>query len=362
MSTDYYKILELDKTDDQSKIKQAYKRLALKWHPDKNNSPNASDMFKKINEAYTILGDPERKKIYDETGKTDINMNAQQFQNFSNLFNVFNGNMFSNNNFQFHQSFGNEQPINVKELKINYEFIDTYFGKHIEKNISLELPCFHCNHSGLSPKCASKIKCECCGGNGRIRKKVQMFNLITETIMLCNECGGLGIKKSCMCEKCFGKKTLTEKKLISYDLKPGYINGDKIILKNSGDYNPSTNSYGDLILTIVFEKTTLYDKYFQDISIGNKKLGKYDLAKLYSISLVDSICGFSVSFEHLNKHIVSFSINEIIKNEQSFIVKGEGLPNQQNECGDLYVIFVIDYSIQLSNEQKQSIKKIFNNS
>lgn len=344
--TDYYKILEINRNADISEVKKAYHKLALKWHPDKNKSPEATEMFKNIGIAYNVLSDPEKKRKYDLYGKDDVENINTQF----NVFDMFNQ-VFGKNFFQAQptrtQTTTYDTIINEK-ITLN-EVIN---GKTINKKISRQSLCDQCDGMGCIGN--EYTTCSTCFGNKIIVQEIKnnFFTLINR--IQCPTCHGRGSIMKNICSKCNGNKLVSETVMINLQIPIGSIDGDIITLKNAGDVNLNTSVRNDVLIKIIVEP---HEVFLRNIVIHtNDKtvtIDKYNVLLKLKISLAESLCGFTKHIDFFGKDI-KFSIDEITKNDDVFVIKNLGIPNGKS-FGDIYVMILIDYPQKLDEKVKKLI-------
>lgn len=361
MDNDYYKILEIDtKNASQTDIKKAYRAMALKWHPDKNKSPEAQDMFKKIGEAYSVLSDPEKKEIYDKFGKDGLNKQGMQFDQtkiyemFNNIFggNPF-GNPFNNPNNQFPfmpQQFQNRQQSYDIEFVESLTLEEIITGKTIHKVFERTNPCNSCNCTGSDD--GKERKCQKCNGQKIIQQCTTLGpGMMSINSVTCPQCHGLGFDNGIhACHNCKGEKTIKEKVSVDIIVPIGTIESDIITIPNKGNTDPATKMRGNLIIKFDIQR---HNKFIRNAVINNKlRISEYNLLMQINISLADSLCGFTKEIDHLNGQKVKFSIYKIIKNNDIYVLKKFGLPMKNNDRGDLYIIFNVDYPNELQGGER----------
>ena len=256
--SDYYTILGLQKNANDNEIKKAYRKLAMKYHPDKNpDNKEAEEKFKEISEAYSVLSDPEKRKIYDKYGKEGLNpqggMNfdpgdifRQFFGNFGNDdgdyedFGPFGGfgNFFERSSFR-----NNSQPKKQKGRDIivglKVELKDLYVGKIFKRKVTHERVCKACEGTGSKDKIKPTICNECNGRGIKMTVHRQGFAQIMQQSP-CNKCSGTGKYSKIInkCLKCKGNKTISEEKILEIKINPGTEENERIIFKGEADEQP----------------------------------------------------------------------------------------------------------------------------
>ena len=317
---DYYNILEIDKNASDEAIKKAYKKLALKYHPDKNGGND--EQFKKIAEAYDILSNPEKKNVYDSGGdpKTQ-NMNFQnQGNDIHNIFQQFFGNAA-------HNHFRQQRQRNLKKSnhvhQINIPLKDVHFGVQKQLKVSINKNCFDC-----------KTKCTECNGSGQKTVHRQMGPMMQVISHTCNVCSGSGksIKKN-NCDICKGTLEIKEEKIVVLDITKGFKNNTSILFESFGEQPQEQDEIaGDLL----FQINILTDSNFK------RKGDTNDLEYTINVSLLESIIGKHVTIPHFDGNFVfDTSTFGIINPNEKYIVNGKGLCN----IGDLILKFKISYPI-----------------
>ncbi len=338
MSTDYYKILELDKNASQEDIKAAYKKLALKYHPDKNNGKD--DMFKSISEAYSTLSDEQKRKQYD-------NPSSHPF------FNRGRGGMAGtpfgfNFNFQMPeinktnlQKAKKESDINIT-LPISLE--ESFFG--FEKILTIDQPNY----------CICSISCPHCNGVGHVQL-IQNLGILKHAIINvpCNQCLTKGYILDTKCEICNGSGKQIIKKCIKICSPPGTEDSTNLKL-DKGGFQPlkdSIHTPGDINIKISIDKHPLFTR------------DKLNLKYHTTINLIDSICNTDLTiplFEDKEFKINTSMFGETIYPLKEYIIKDKGFNDLNNpgKKGDLILTFdIIDP--KLNEKQKIQLKSYFEN-
>jgi len=364
MSKNYYDVLEIDKNASEADIKKAYRKGALKWHPDKNvnNKAEAEVKFKEISEAYSVLVDPEKKQIYDTQGEEGLKAsNNGGFQgsqgNPNDIFNMFFGGQspFGNNNMfghQMHNPFGGfhqNQAIKKAEQKVVFipvTYKDLYNGSKKKVTIPIRVLCIGCQ--GLGGKDVSI--CKGCNGSGTmIIRKMMGPNMIQQIQTLCSSCNGRKKTVSQACNICNTVGTINNDKEFIVKVEKGMEHDDKILFENMGNENYEEER-GDIILVIGLKDT----KYPNFTKVRN------NLVYNYNIKVGDSIAGTTVNIEHISGENIIFKEDGIIPDKSCRVVKNKGMPikGYNESYGDLFVAYNIIYDdIKLNPNQKEIIKR-----
>jgi DnaJ-class molecular chaperone len=357
-SDDYYEILGLKRPSDQNEIRKAYHKLALKFHPDKNTSPEASEIFKKINEAYDILSTPEKKKIYDQFGKEGLNRNNIHFDE-SNIFNIFN-NVFGQQ-FPFPFPFGPQgpSPFNMNQMVVNHLEIsdeitlaEIYTGKKVSRVIERNTLCTQCNGCGSDD---GKVHlCNICHGMKIVHQQHRMGPMIVTQQIQCPQCHGTGNDPSeHKCSKCLGNKIIKENHTIHYEIPVGQQENDVIVIRNEGHNTPENHIRGDIIIKVNIAQNVTF---LRNETIKKRKITPFDLVTHVTITLAEALCGFDKTIKHINGKEIKLQVSDLIKDGDVYIVDRGGLPiKQTDKCGQLYIVFKIDTNITLSPEKKMVI-------
>lgn len=355
---DYYEVIGVSKTASTDEIKSQYRKLALKFHPDRNRSNEAPEHFKEISEAYAVLSDSEKRKIYDQYGHTGVDgrySTEDIFQgasgNFNDIFNDLFGrsrgmdsifeSLFGRRGFGGFGGFGQRKGADLfYETSITLE--DVLNGKKIEIDVQKDVECDSCRGSGCASG-TSKITCSSCNGQGQVRQSRKMGFASFVTVVPCTKCKGQGkiVEKPCKNCKGIGKRKGTRH--VSFDVPAGIDSGDYTI-QGEGEYVPDGNN-GDLIVRIHVQPHSQFKRDGSDLFFDQK------------ISMIDAVLGKEV-------HVPTLEKSEKIKIEQGtqpntiIKLKGKGLQRQNSwGRGDQYVRLVVDIPKKLSKHQKKLLEE-----
>ena len=343
---DYYEVLGVSKDTQLNEIKSQYRKLALKFHPDRNKSSEAAEHFKEISEAYAVLSDTKKRQLYDQHGHAGVDgrySTEDIFRgagfNFDDVGSIFE-NLFGGRGQGF-GGFGRQRGSDLlHETFVSLE--DVLNGKRMDLDLQKNVDCPDCNGSGCSPG-TSKIKCSDCDGQGQVRVSRNMGFSTFVTVQPCRKCGGRGMMIEKPCKKCkLGKVKGT--KHISFELPAGIDNGDYVI-SGEGESIPGGVS-GDLIIRVNVQPHPKFKRDGRDIF--------YDT----QLSMTDASLGKNLevpTLEGFSKITVEpgSQPNTIIK------LKGKGLQGRGfRGRGDQYVRLVVNIPKKLSKHQKDLLKEL----
>ena len=362
--SDYYTILGLQKNANDNDIKKAYRKLAMKYHPDKNpNDKQAEEKFKEISEAYSVLSDPEKRKIYDKYGKEGLNQQGGMNFDANDIFKHFFGGGFDDDNFNpFSNFFGGsfnqssyKQPKKQKgrdiisQLKV--ELKDLYNGKTFKRKVTHERICKTCEGTGSKDK-IKPITCPECNGKGiKMTIHRQGFTQIMQQTQ-CSFCNGTGkySKITNKCLKCKGNKTVIEEKILEIKIKPGTEENERIIFKGEADEYPDIIP-GDIIFVTQVTNNNGY------LRIGDNLYHKQ------KIPLKQALCGCSFIIKTLDDRILECYTDDVIKPNQKMKINNEGFIIKDTKLkGDLIIEFEIEFPTKSEvSVIKTDLTKLLNN-
>ena len=344
---DYYEVLGVSKSTSPNEIKSQYRKLALKFHPDRNKTKEAAEHFKEISEAYAVLSDPEKRKIYDQHGHAGVDGRYSTddiFQgasaNFSDIFGRSGGGFDSifESIFGRGGGFGTQQPRGSDLLyQTSISLEDVLSGKKMEIELKKNIECNICSGSGCKPGTSQKT-CDNCNGQGQVRKSRNMGFASFVTVEPCSSCRGRGSLIETPCTECKGSGKKKGIKKIEFDIPPGIDNGDYTIPNEGNEIPGGVN--GDLIIRIRVQSHPKFKRDGMDIF--------YD----QDVSMIDATLGLEIIVPTLDgtekiKIESGSQPNTIIK------LKGKGVPHLNSRGrGDQYVRVVVNIPKKLSKYQK----------
>ncbi|BCD60093.1 MULTISPECIES: molecular chaperone DnaJ [unclassified Nitratiruptor] len=341
---DYYELLEVDRNASFEEIKKAYRKLALKYHPDRNpDNKEAEEKFKLINEAYQVLSDEEKRALYDQYGKAGLEnqgFNGFHQKSFDDIMDFFES-VFGET---FGGGFGNRRRSEEKyplDLSIEMEisFQEALFGTQKEVQYSFKVPCSECKGTGA--KDGRLTTCPECHGRGQIYYR-QGFMTFSQT---CPKCHGQGEIAQEKCTTCSGKGYRIEKEKITIDIPEGIDSGNRIRVQNRGNVSAS-GMRGDLYITIFVQEDDHFVRYNDDIYME------------VPIFFTQAALGETITIptprgeRELHLHVGT-------KDKEQFVFKGEGFKNvHTGQKGNLIAQVRIIYPTSLNDEQKELLHKL----
>jgi molecular chaperone DnaJ len=352
MSEDFYKVLGVDKGASQDEIKKAYRKLAMKYHPDQNkDNEEAETKFKEINHAYDILKDEQKRAAYDRFGHDAFEngmgsgggpggMGGAGFGNFSDIFEDVFG------DFMGGARGGRSQtgPMRGGDLQYTHDITleDAFKGKESTLNIPRNEKCDSCEGSGAE-KGTGVEKCTTCHGSGRIRMQ-QGFFTIERT---CSTCNGAGSMIRNPCKKCGGTGRLQKDKKLKVTIPAGIDHGRRIRLSGEGEAGLRGGGAGDLYVLI---------------NIKPHKIFKRDGADLYCrapIAMTTAALGGEIDVPTIDGKKASVKIPNGTQTGQQFRLKGKGMPVMRSSSrGDMFIEVFVETPVNLSKKQEDLIKEL----
>ncbi len=347
MDIEYYEILEITRDADSGAIKKAYRKQALKFHPDRNEGDKeAEERFKLINEAYQVLSDSDKKATYDRYGKKGLD--SQGFSHFSDMDygditgdlgsifeSVFGGGFSAGGGRQRKQR---KYPLD-SEVEINLAFNEAIFGCTKDVSYSYKKPCEDCSGTGSSD--GKKSTCSECGGKGQVFFK-QGFMTYSQT---CPHCNGTGTKVKNPCSSCGAKGYTQESDTVEIDIPEGIDNGNRIRVARRGNIYES-GEHGDLYIQANVGEDEHFQRHNDDIYIE------------VPLFFTQVALGEDVMIPSLRGE-VKLELPMGAKDKQQFIFKHEGVKNvHTSELGSLIAQIKIKYPKKLSTDQKEMLTNL----
>ena len=352
---DYYEILGLDRNASKSEIKKAYRKLALKYHPDKNKEPGAEEKFKEISEAYAVLYDDEKRNLYNQYGHSGID---QQYSyedifrgtDFGDIFGNMGGiedifERFFGHGMGFNR--GQRRPRRGADLRYDLEISleDAYKGVETTIKVPRSETCKNCNGSGAKPGTSPK-SCPACNGSGQMRSSRRTaFGMFTQ-VTACNRCQGQGTIIEQKCPECRGRGIVQKTRDIELNIPKGVDDGSQLRLAGEGE--AGAGGIGDLYIVIHVKKHPVFNR--RDMNLHMIK----------NITFPDAAIGTKVDIQTIDDEI-ELKIPEGTQNGDILRVKGKGMPGIRSRGqGDLYVEIHIQTPKRLNRRAKKLLEQLKN--
>lgn len=345
---DYYELLEVQKDCDDATLKSAYRRLAMRWHPDKNpGDRDAEARFKAISQAYDVLKDPQKRAAYDRFGHAAFRnggggpgaggnpfADSSPFSDiFSDIFDQFMGGGAGGAR---NRRSGPQRGADLRyDLEVSFE--DAFNGSEADVAIDVAVSCDHCAGSGGKPG-ARMQTCQTCGGRGTVRMQNGMF-VVERT---CPACHGNGAAISDPCEHCQGEGRVERKKQLSIKIPVGVDDGTRIRLSGEGEAGPRGGPAGDLYIFVHMKPHAVW-----------KREGTTLFAQV-PLSFIDATLGGQIEIPGLDRKPVELKVPAGTQSGRQFRVRGRGMPVLNGHgFGDLVIQVDLETPTKLTSRQKE---------
>lgn len=354
---DYYEVLGVDKNASSDEIKSAFRKKAKEFHPDLNkDDPSAADKFKEAQEAYSVLSDDNKRKMYDQYGHAGVNNSAGAgYGGFSGGFNASDfdlGDIFdtifgSGGGFGGFSGFSGGSQSRARRgsdvlMRMDLDFEEAVYGTEKKFSVDVVEDCDECHGRGGF----DKVDCHTCHGKGTITTEQHTIlgSFMSQTT--CSECGGKGYTYKRKCSECNGKGKIKKKKNLTINIPAGVKTGDRQRVSGKGNPGSDGGSNGDLYIEFVVDE---HDYFVRDND---------DIYLEVPLTLTEAILGCKKQIPTLYGNL-KLNISAGTNSGDKQRIRGKGVDNKYaRHKGDMYVVFKVYTPTRLSREQKNLIEKL----
>lgn len=336
---DYYEILGVERGVSAADLKKAYRRVAMKYHPDRNpDDASAEEKFKEASEAYEILSDDQKRAAYDQYGHAGVDqqsgMGGGGYSNFSDIFGDVFGDIFGGGR-------GRGGPARGSDLRYTLELSleEAVKGTTVQIKVPTLVSCKTCSGSGAKPG-SKPVTCTTCGGHGQVRMQQGFFS-VQQT---CPNCRGRGTIISDPCKSCHGQGRTEETKTLSVKVPAGVDTGDRIRLSGEGEAGADGGPSGDLYVQVSVRKHEIFQREGADLYCE------------VPIDFVDAALGGELEVPTLDGR-VKLKVPAETQTGKLFKLRGKGVtPVRGGAQGDLLCRVVVETPVNLTNKQKEMLR------
>lgn len=347
---DFYEVLGVARNASDDEIKKAYRKLAMKYHPDRNpDSKEAEDKFKEAKEAYEMLSDPQKKAAYDQYGHAGVDPNmggfggagAQGFGGFADAFGDIFGDIFGNSG----RGGGRSGPQVYRGADLRYSMEITLeeaaHGHEAQIRVPSWTDCEHCGGEGAEP--GSKVEtCTTCNGQGQVRMSQGFFSMQ----QTCPKCRGSGQYIPKPCKKCHGEGKIKQQKTLEVKIPAGIEDGMRIRSAGNGEPGVNNGPPGDLYVEIHIKDHPVFERDGDDLHCQ------------MPISFVSACLGGEIQVPTLAGR-ASFDIPEGTQTGRTFRLRGKGIKGLRSAIpGDLYIHVQVETPVKLTEKQRKLIEEL----
>lgn len=351
---DYYEVLGVSKTASKEEIKKAYRKLAIKYHPDKNQGDtSAEEKFKEATEAYDVLSDEKKREAYDRFGHAGVdNMGHDYSHVYHDFSDIFGGSGFSD---LFSSFFGGgfsggfsggsrSTSFAGSDLRYNISlsFKEAIFGTSTEISYTRNIPCDECDGSGAKKGTKPKT-CPECNGRGQVLRSANFLQIATT----CSRCHGQGVFIETPCPKCSGKGVLKAPQKIKITIPAGIESGQRLRMPGKGNAGPNNNHTGDLYVSVNVKPHPYFERDGHNLYI------------MVPISFTQAALGSEITVATIDDKKVKIKIPAGTPNGKLLKLKGYGVPygGHSTSRGDFYIKLSIQTPERMSSKAKALLQE-----
>lgn len=353
---DYYEVLGVDKSADATTIKRAYRKLAKKYHPDLNKSPDAPAKFKEATEAYEVLSDENKRKQYDQFGHAAFDNNgangfqggfngfggAGGFEDFGDLGDIFSSFFGGGSSRARRNNMPRRGADRTVQVKISFD--QAVKGTKVDIPLSYVDNCPECHGTGA--KTPNDVEtCKTCGGRGRVRMRRQTLFGMMESEEECPDCHGTGKTIKRKCDHCHGAGRVQVSETITVNIPHGVDTGNKIRISGKGEPGVNNGPSGDLIIQIQVAPSQTFVRKEADVYINAP------------ISYTDALLGGTITVPTVTGDC-DLVIPPCTNPGTILKMSGKGITTPNGKTGNQYVTINVKFPKSLNSEQKELVKKL----
>jgi molecular chaperone DnaJ len=348
---DYYEVLGVDRNASIDDIKKAYRKLAMKYHPDMNKEPGAEEKFKEISEAYAVLSDEQKRSQYDRFGHAGMQgYTDADFYNSATFSDIFREMGFGNYDSIFEMFFGGRgrrESGRGADLRYDLEidFKEAAFGAEKEIVFPRMDTCETCKGSGAKP--GTRVNtCPACGGTGQVRQVSQSLFGQMVRVSTCGKCHGRGRTFDTPCPECRGTGKSRHVRKLMVKIPPGVEEGLQLRISGEGEAGSNGMPPGDLYVVVHVKSHPYFQRYGDDILC------------VLPITVSQAVLGDEVEVETLNGK-AKLKIPPGTQTDTTFRLKGEGFPSLRSRGkGDMHVKVVVKIPTRLNEKQRKLYQEL----
>ena len=349
MKEDYYQILGIERTASEVEIKSAFRRQAMKYHPDRNpGNKEAEEQFQKETEALSVLSDPQKKQMYDQYGHEGLNgaggfggFNANGFGDINDIFGSMFGDIFGGG---FGRRGGKPRAQRGEDLKLDVTLTleEAFAGKEIPVEYTRLDNCSACDGSGAAPGSARKT-CRSCGGTGTVTYSQGFFSMR----QVCPDCGGRGTVVEKPCSACRGSGTKRVKENITVKVPSGVRTGVTLRVSNGGDIGTNGGGFGDLYVEVHVKDHKIFRREGDDLILDAQ------------ITYPQAVLGGSIKVPTIEGKEIEVEIPKGTQFGEVLKMQGNGMPKLGKKgFGDLLINVKIEVPKKPTARQKELLEEL----